>query len=558
MEERGRQILGRVLAKGSLPSLSPLAVKLVELASDDRSSASDLARIIEQDPGLTTRLLRLVNSTAYRRSHDDITSVTRAVVLVGLREVRIMALSLSLRDTLPVKKAGPDYHLFWRSSLHRAVLSREVARRLALAESEEAFVAGLLLEMGLPLLLRSLKEEEAGGFPGFGASLKRQINWERLSLGLDHREVGETVLRQWGLPEVLAFCQRLPSEAGRDNLPMLAEVTDFARRATEAFFLPEVNLTDIHQLAWRYFGFDDETVNQVLAASLVYVGEAAHALDIKLDQQSDLLEVMEKANEALSRLSSQLGPHLRAMADGQPPPEQPSAAGESEQRRLQDQAVVNTLEAVVHEIRNPLMSVGGFARRLAKQLEGGGQVEKYAQVILSEAARLDQVLGEMNALLSPYQPKMRSIELVTTIREVAEAMGQEQSAEANCPPRPEIKWHLPPGELGLTGDPQGLSEACRQLIAYASHLLRQSNACGPLQVHLQVRDQEAVLTFFGPGRPPEPDRDAMAEKSFGPELSLAKARRIVEAHQGRLFTAPNPKGDGFVITAHLPRLRRAA
>jgi HD-like signal output (HDOD) protein len=170
MEERGRQILGRVLAKGSLPSLSPLAVKLVEMASDDRSSAADLARIIEQDPGLTTRLLRLVNSTAYRRSHEEITSVTRAVLMVGLREVRIMALSLSLRDTLPVKKAGPDYHLFWRSSLNRAVLSREVARRLALAEAEEAFVAGLLLEMGLPLLLRALKDEEAAGFPGFGAS----------------------------------------------------------------------------------------------------------------------------------------------------------------------------------------------------------------------------------------------------------------------------------------------------------------------------------------------------------------------------------------------------
>jgi signal transduction histidine kinase len=311
-------------------------------------------------------------------------------------------------------------------------------------------------------------------------------------------------------------------------------------------------------VAWRYFGFDDETVNQLLAASLLYVGEAAHALEIKLDQQADLLEVMEKANEALSRLSSQLGPHLRAMADGQPPPEPAASAGSDEQRRIQDQAVVNTLEAVVHEIRNPLMSVGGFARRLARQLQGSGQVEKYAQVILSEAARLDQVLGEMNTLLSPYQPKMRHMELVSTIKEVAAELATEQASEANCPPRPEIRWHLPPQDLGLTGDPQGLAEACRQLIAYAVHLLRQSNVCGALQVHLQVKDQEAVLTLFGPGQPPDPDRDAMAEKAFGPELALAKARRIVEAHRGRLFTAPSPKGDGFVITAHLPRLARAA
>jgi signal transduction histidine kinase len=185
-------------------------------------------------------------------------------------------------------------------------------------------------------------------------------------------------------------------------------------------------------------------------------------------------------------------------------------------------------------------------------------VEKYAQVILSEAARLDQVLGEMNALLSPYQPKMQSMELVGTLKELAVSLTREEEAEPACPAKPEIKWHLPEGELGINGDPKGLSEACRQLITYATHLLHQSGACGPLQVFLQVKDREAVLTLFGLGHPPEPDRDAMAEKSFGPELALAKARRIVEAHQGRLFTAPNPKGEGFVLTAHLPRLRQAA
>jgi hypothetical protein len=67
------------------------------------------------------------------------------------------------------------------------------------------------------------------------------------------------------------------------------------------------------------------------------------------------------------------------MADGQLMSETTPPTGESQQYRLQDQAVVNTLEAVVHEIRNLLISVGGFAR-LAKHLQCSGQEDKYAQV----------------------------------------------------------------------------------------------------------------------------------------------------------------------------------
>ena len=130
MIQRREAILERVFARGSVPSLSPLVVKLVEMASDDKASAKNLAGVIEQSPGLTVRLLRLVNSPAHRVSEAEVTGVQRAVVLLGLREVRIMALSISLRDTLPVKKGDHIYHAFWRGSLHRAALARQTALEL--------------------------------------------------------------------------------------------------------------------------------------------------------------------------------------------------------------------------------------------------------------------------------------------------------------------------------------------------------------------------------------------------------------------------------------------
>jgi len=547
MTDKRTEILERILKTGSVPSVSPLAVRLVELAADDRSSVKDLTRVIEQDPGLTARLLRLVNSPALRRSEDDITSISRAVVLLGLREVRIMALSISLRDTLPLKKGGQDFNLFWRASLHRSVLARETANRLALDCKEEAFVAGLLMEMGLPLLIWVLKPEEMAGFPGFGSSLKAQLKWAEDSFGVNHREVGRQLLSHWELPKVLIETMQIIGDPAAERAPILVEVADFARRATEAFFLPEVRLTDIYQVAWRWFGLDDEAVNQVLASALSYVGDAAQAMDIELNQDADLLAVMEKANAALSRLSRRMEPALRkvvevGIADG---PEEDS-------ERLREQAMVNTLEAVAHEIRNPLMSVGGFARRLASQMESSERAKSYAQVIISEAARLDQVLSEMVSVAAPYHPQRKPVDLSKILAELSKTLASEPPSglAESLPP---LKWHLPQGRVPVLADPEGLATAVKNVICYGATLLDAPK--GAMHLHLGEKAGWASVTVFGPGAP-QPKEDALSGKHFGPELGLAKARRIMEAHGGYLSAGSAPKGAGFVLTAAMPQASR--
>lgn len=544
MTDKRAGILERVLGTGSVPSISPLAVRLVEMAADDRSSAQDLAKIIEQDPGLTARLLRLVNSPALRRSEDDITSISRAVVLLGLREVRIMALSISLRDTLPLKKEGQDFHLFWRSSLHRAILARETANRLALDTKEEAFVSGLLLEVGLPLLLWVLTPEEAEGFPGFGANLKRQMEWEEQRLGINHREVGIELLKHWELPGLLIETMQVIKDPAVDRAPILTEVADFSRRATEAFFLPEAHLTGIYGVAWRWFGMDDEAVNQILASTLSYVGEAAQAMDIKLNQDADLLVVMEKANAALSRLSSRMEPALRRVVAG----DLASAPGR-ENERLREEAMVNTLEAVAHEIRNPLMSVGGFAKRLASQIESSDQAKAYAQVIISEAARLDQVLSEMVQVAGPYHPEKRPMDMAKALAGIIQHFTKVPAGPtmASLPP---LDWHLPKGELNIIADPEGLTTAVKSMISYGAMLLDAPQ--GKMHVHVGEKAGWAQITVFGPGSP-QPKGDALAGKHFGPELGFARARRIMEAHGGYLSAGSAPNGNGFVLTAALPR-----
>ncbi|MGD8561500.1 MAG: HDOD domain-containing protein [Desulfarculaceae bacterium] len=546
MGQEDKNILEQALAQGAVPSLSPLALRLVDMASQEESSAQDLASLIEKDAGLTTRLLKLVNSPVFSRGAEEVTSITRAVVLLGLREIRIMALSISLRDTLPIKKGGTDYHLFWRASLHRAVLARETALRLALENPEEAFVGGLILELGLPLLLKALGEERFQGFPGPGAALKRQLAWEQEHLGLDHRQLGAEAIRRWGLPESLAACQQVVQERPPQKAPILVEVCDFARRATESFFLPECPLSGIHQVAWRRFGFNAETVNQILTTALSYVGQAAESLEIELDQEADLLAVMENANAALSRLSRQVEPHVRDAVESVAQARQSGA----EQRRLQELGMVTAMEAVAHEIRNPLMSVGGFARRLTGSAQQPEQVRQYAQVIVDEAARLDQVLAEMVALVAPYKPASQKMDLAALIRgltpdRVLPITGLQKELF------PEIKLHLPQGPFEIEADLRGMEAALKHLLSYSCHLM-QSAPQAVLHLHLQEKEGQAVITLFGAGDLPSPDNDPLAGKSFGPELGLARARRILEAHGGGLTMGPAAQGGGFVISASLP------
>lgn len=530
-------LLNKILSKGGAPSLSPLAVRLVELASDDNASPSDLAAVIEKSPGLTSRLLSLVNSAAYSRGGGEISSVTRAVLLLGLREVRVMALSISLRDTLPVSKSGPDYQLFWRASLHRAALARQGAVQTGLDLAEEAFVGGLLLELGLPLLLNALDEELRQEHPGMGGSLAGQLSWEKERLGVDHRELGAKVLKDWGLPANLIACQQILDIQTMAKADPLVKICGFARRATEAFFLPGGRLDEINALAEDWFGLDAKEVGELLASAIAFVGEAAQALEIELDHGADLLEVMEKANAALSRLAGQMKPALQEAALA--PTEEASPNGEDDAVKIQEKAMVNAMEALAHEIRNPLMGVGGFARRLAKQIQNDERAQKYASMIVDQAARLDGVLAEMTSLLEPYSPNLAKAELNRLLTELA-----RNSKDQN------IELHLPTERIEFKSDAKALSAALGHILNYGRHLARPKEA--KLHLRLEASAKGAQVQVLGPGGLNSGKDDALAGKSFGPELGLAKARRIVEALGGGVGLKPWPKGEGFQIKVYLP------
>jgi HD-like signal output (HDOD) protein len=375
----------------SLPSFSPITMKLVDMASNEMSSVDELTHLIESDPSLAVRLLSLANSALFRPDRP-VATLGQAIMRIGTDRLRIMALSLSLRDTFPMGRVGAmDYERFWRSSLYQALIAKALASQIQNCDPEEAFVSALILEIGLLVFFDVFKNDLPEDSPIELYPIERLLSWERGQCGSNHREIGEAVLKHWRFPDSIVACQRYHGQGQWEGpVPVLAQTCDVAREFAAIVCEEAPELDSAFAIGKTVFGLRDEVVNEVLATAFDEVDGIASTIKVVIDRDRDIFELVEKANKALVRLSERLS----AGESSQPGSRLPSF--ESLDKAGQTKVVViDTLQAVAHEIRNPLVAVGGFAKRLASATDPGSKEGRYARIIVEEAERLEQRLREM-------------------------------------------------------------------------------------------------------------------------------------------------------------------
>lgn len=178
-----------------LPAQGPIAVRVVQATSDTKSTAADLAKVIELDPALTARLIRVANSAYYGLSRR-VASITLAVTVVGFSTVRAIA-GAAASGLFDAHDGVPDN--FWEHSLATAAAASVLAPRFGAAPGD-AFAVGLLHDLGSVLLFR--------GYPdGYAALLERVAGGddrEQVELevfGITHQRAGGRVFAAWSFPE---------------------------------------------------------------------------------------------------------------------------------------------------------------------------------------------------------------------------------------------------------------------------------------------------------------------------------------------------------------------
>lgn len=192
-----------------LPALPDIAMTVMRTADDDKSSTADVARAISRDQALTSRVLRLANSSYYGAIRT-VATVSDAVVLLGFRTVRNLAMAASCQELLAGELSG--YHMgrgdLWRHSYCVALLAQSLSKRVRYPVDEEAFVAGLLHDVGKVLLSVHMNSQ----FTLILNTASKQripfIDAEREVLGFDHAEVGARMLAKWNLPVSLVHAVR--------------------------------------------------------------------------------------------------------------------------------------------------------------------------------------------------------------------------------------------------------------------------------------------------------------------------------------------------------------
>ena len=235
-------LLRRMKHKKDFPAFSQTISVLNRVSTSQTESLATVSNAILKDVSLTNKLLRIVNSAYYNRGGEKISTISRAVIMLGIEPIKSLALSLMLFEHLQNQQQAQELKEDAVSSLFSAIIADELARQAGIQSHEEAFLCALLQQLG-KLLTRFYLHEEA-------QAIDRQVQSKGIEeetaalavLGVHYHQLGQAVAREWGFPKQIIDSMR-PIDAEQlknrgDRIDRLRIIANFSNRLTDALKQP--------------------------------------------------------------------------------------------------------------------------------------------------------------------------------------------------------------------------------------------------------------------------------------------------------------------------------
>jgi diguanylate cyclase (GGDEF)-like protein len=302
----------KILTSSQLPTLPSVAMKLLELARDPDTEFQDVINVVKSDPAITTKILKAANSSFFGFK-SPVTSIERAVPLLGTTVVTTLALSFSLVDA--AMASGPladHFTAYWKQSIVQAVAAEVLAEHYAKTLSSDCFLTGLLLDLGRLAILKTASQEYLPVLVEWETQGGSLPELERKQLGIDHVSIGAELMRSWKLPAKIVDAvlrHHLAAEqiladlkdddaTGERVIAMAAAVGDYF--CTSGKGAP---LARAATFAQAFFHMDRPALEEYLTKTRERIDRAGHLFSVSFEGLGTAVDLMSEASEQLAQVA---------------------------------------------------------------------------------------------------------------------------------------------------------------------------------------------------------------------------------------------------------------
>ncbi len=239
-----------------LPTIPAVATQVLQLLDQPDVQVEEVADLMLSDQVMTARVMKMINSPVYKPGHQ-ITSLKRALVYLGLRHIREVALTTSFISAFDDASGAFEIATFWEHSFGVGMVSKIIAEKIGYIDLERAYIAGVIHDIGEVFLSNYLRDEFRQVLDGIKDKPVKLVDAEARHFGTTHCEIGLCMARKWNFPEsyceVIA-CHHAPTEATID--PVLCAIVNLA----DLFY----SVRELNYGGWVSFNLNEEPSWQIL------------------------------------------------------------------------------------------------------------------------------------------------------------------------------------------------------------------------------------------------------------------------------------------------------
>jgi len=236
----------------TLPTIPSILRKLLAVIENPKISLTEIGSFISNDPVLTTRVLKMVNSPVYGFP-GRISSVQQALILLGLNVVRGLLLGVSVFEVMQKSMVG-----LWEHSLGCAVTARIIAKKINVSEPEEVSVSALLHDIGKVVMILRFKDEYEAVVKDAEAKDLIIMDAERDTFGITHADSGSWVARKWNFPPTLVDVIEYHHKPNLSKVvpvhSAIVHLADILTRSVGFGFAGDNHVPAVNPAAWETLG----------------------------------------------------------------------------------------------------------------------------------------------------------------------------------------------------------------------------------------------------------------------------------------------------------------